>query len=69
MISRFLAVLGNVTLWAGYAFAALCFALLVYSFSQGGARDLATWVITLGFGVTPVIIGSAIRYILRGQKA
>ena len=27
------------------------------------------WVITLGFGVIPVIIGSAIRYILRGQKA
>ena len=27
------------------------------------------WVITLGFGVTAVIIGYAIRYILEGQKA
>jgi len=27
------------------------------------------WVITLGFGVTAVIIGYAIRYILDGQKA
>ena len=69
MIPRILAVLGNMTLWAGYAFAALCLALLVYSFSQDGARDLATWVITLGFGVTAVIIGYDIRYILRGQKA
>jgi len=64
MISRVLLVLGNVTLWAGYAFAALCFALLVYSFSQDGARDAATWVITLGLGVTAVIMGYAIRYIL-----
>ena len=32
-------------------------------------RDVATWVITLGFGVTAVIIGYAIRYILGGQKA
>ena len=69
MISRVLALLGNVTLWAGYAFAALCLALLVYSFSQGGARDVATWLITIGFGVTAVIIGYAIRFILRGQKA
>jgi len=58
MISRVLLVLGNVTLWAGYAFAALCFALLVYSFSQDGARDAATWVITLGLGVTAVIWGT-----------
>ena len=69
MISRILALLGNVTLWAGYAFAALCLALLVYSFSQDGARDVATWVITLGLGVTAVIMGYAIRYILRGQNA
>ena len=69
MIPRILAVLGNVTLWAGYAFAALCLALLVYSFTQDGARDVATWVITLGLGVTAVIIGYAIRFILRGQKA
>src|SRR5262245_61013281 len=55
--------------WVGYAFAALCLALLVYSFSQDGARDAATWVITLGFGITPVIIGYGIRYILGGQKA
>ena len=27
------------------------------------------WVITLGFGVTAVIIGYAISYILDGQKA
>jgi hypothetical protein len=69
MIPRILAVLGNMTLWAGYAFAALCLALLVYSFSQDGARDVATWVITLGLGVTAVTMGYAIRYILRGQKA
>jgi hypothetical protein len=69
MIPRILAVFGNMTLWAGYAFAALCLALLVYSFSQDGARDVATWVITLGLGVTAVIMGYAIRYILRGQKA
>ena len=69
MIPRTFALLGNVTLWVGYAFAALCLALLVYAFSQDGARDLATWVITLGFGVTVVIIGYAIRYILNGQKA
>jgi hypothetical protein len=69
MIPRILAVLGNMTLWAGYAFAALCLALLVYSFSQDGARDVATWVITLGLGGTAVIMGYAIRYILRGQKA
>ena len=69
MIPRILALLGNVTLWAGYAFAALCFALLVYSFSQDGAHDVATWVITLGLCVTAVIIGHAIRYILSGQKA
>src|SRR5215471_21088143 len=48
MIPRIFALLGNVTLWVGYAFAALCLALLVYSFSQDGARDVATWVITLG---------------------
>jgi len=69
MIPRILALLGNVTFWTGYAFAALCLALLVYSFSQDGARDVATWVITLGFGVTAVIIGYAIRYIFGGQKA
>jgi len=69
MIPRILAVLGNMTLWVGYAFAALCLALLVYSFSQDGARDVATWVITLGLGVTAVTMGYAIRYILRGQKA
>ena len=69
MIPRIFALLGNVTLWVGYAFAGLCLALLVYSFSQGGARDAATWVITLGLGVTAVIMGYAIRYILRGQKA
>ena len=69
MIPRIFALLGKVTLWVGYAFAALCLALLVYSFSQDGARDAATWVITLGFGVTVVIIGYTIRYILGGQKA
>ena len=69
MIPRILALLGSVTLWAGYASAALCLALLVYSFSQDGARDVATWVITLGLGVTAVTMGYAIRYILRGQKA
>ena len=57
MIPRILALLGSVTLWAGYAFAVLCLALLVYSFSQDGARDVATWIISLGFGVTAVIIG------------
>jgi hypothetical protein len=69
MIPRIFALLGSMTLWAGYAFAALCLALLVYSFSQDGARDVATWVITLGLGVTAVIMGYGIRYILRGQKA
>ena len=69
MIPRIFALLGNVTLWVGYAFAALCLALLVYSLSQDGARDVATWVITLGFGVTAVIIGYAICYILGGQRA
>ena len=64
MIARILALFGNVTLWAGCAFAALCVALLVYSFAHDGARDLATWVITLGVSAVAVIIGCAIRYIL-----
>jgi hydrogenase/urease accessory protein HupE len=68
MIARILALLGNVTFWAGYAFMTLCLALLVYAVSQGGARDVATWVITVGVGVTAVIIGYAIRYILGGNQ-
>ena len=69
MITRSLALLGNVMFWAGYAFATLCLALLIYAVSQGGAPDVATWVITLGVGATAVIIGYAIRYIFGGQKA
>jgi hypothetical protein len=69
MITRIFALLGNVTLWAGYAFATLCLVILVYAASQDGARDVATWVITLGIGATAVITGYAIRYLLGGQKA
>ena len=68
MIGRVLALIGNVVLWAGYAFAAFFLALLVYAASQGGARELATWVITLSVCAASIVIGFLIRYILGGNR-
>jgi hypothetical protein len=68
MIGRILALLGNVVLWVGYAFAAFFLALLVYAASQGGARELATWVITLSVCAASIVIGFLIRYILGGNR-
>jgi hypothetical protein len=68
MIARILALLGNVVLWAGYAFAAFLLALLVYAASQGGAREVATWVITLSVCAAAVVIGFLIQYILAGNR-
>jgi hypothetical protein len=68
MIARILARLGNVVLWAGYAFAAFLLALLVYAASQGGAREVATWVITLSVCAAAVVIGFLIQYILAGNR-
>jgi uncharacterized protein involved in cysteine biosynthesis len=63
-----LALLGNVVLWASYAFAALCLALLVYSASQGGARDVATWLITLSVCAAAIVIGLVFQYILSSNR-
>jgi hypothetical protein len=68
MIGRVLALIGNVVLWVGYAFAAFFLALLVYAASQGGARELATWVITLSVCAASIVIGFLIRYILGGNR-
>jgi hypothetical protein len=68
MIGRILALLGNVVLWVGYAFAAFFLALLAYAASQGGARELATWVITLSVCAASIVIGFLIRYILGGNR-
>jgi hypothetical protein len=68
MIAYMLALLGNVMLWAGYAFAAFFLALLVYAASQGGAREVATWVITLSVCAAAIVLGSLIRYILGGNR-
>jgi|RhiMetdeSRZDD1v2_1073273.scaffolds.fasta_scaffold1162162_2 hypothetical protein len=68
MIGRILALLGNVVLWVGYAFAAFFLALVVYAASQGGARELATWVITLSVCAASIVIGFLIRYILGGNR-
>jgi len=67
MIGRILALLGNVVLWVGYAFAAFFLALVVYAASQGGAREL-TWVITLSVCAASIVIGFLIRYILGGNR-
>jgi general stress protein CsbA len=63
-----LALLGNVVLWVGYAFAAFFLALLVYAASQRGARELATWVITLSVCAASIVIGFLIRCILGGNR-
>ena len=68
MIVQILALLGNVMLWAGYVFAALFFALLVYAASQGGAREIATWAITLAVCAAAITIGFLGRYILGGNR-
>jgi hypothetical protein len=68
MIGRILTLLGNVVLWVGYAFAAFFLALLVYAASQGGARELATWVITLSVCAASIVIGFLIRCILGGNR-
>ena len=68
MIVQILAQVGNVVLWAGYVFAALFLALLVYAASQGGARDVATWAITLAVCTACVAIGFLVRYILGGNR-
>jgi len=63
-----LATLGNVMLWLTYAFAALLMALLVYAASQGGALDVATWVISLSVCAAVIAIGFLIRYLLSGNR-
>jgi hypothetical protein len=68
MIAHILAVLGKVVFWAGYAFAAFFLALLVYAASQGGAREVATWAITLSVCAAAIVIGFLIQYILVGNR-
>jgi hypothetical protein len=68
IIAHMLTLLGNVVLWASYAFAALCLSLLVYAASQGGARDVATWVITLSVCSAAIVIGLVFQYILRRNR-
>ena len=67
MIAHILALLGNVMLWAGYVFAALLLALLVYAASQGGG-EVATWTITLAVCAAAITIGFLGRYILGGNR-
>jgi hypothetical protein len=69
MIAHILAKLGNVVFWAGYAFSALFLTLLVYAASQGGARDVATWAITLAVCAAAIAIGFLVRYILGGNRS
>jgi hypothetical protein len=68
MIAQILALLGNVMLWVGYVFAALFLALLVYAASQGAAREVATWAITLAVCAAAIAIGFFVRYILGGNR-
>ena len=68
MIAHILALLGKVILWASYAFAALFLALLVYAASQGGAREVVTWLITLSVCAASIVIGFLIRYVLGGNR-
>jgi hypothetical protein len=68
MIAYILALLGKVILWAGYVFAALFLALLVYAASQGGAREVATWFITLSVCAASLVIGFLFHYILVGNR-
>jgi hypothetical protein len=68
MIVQILTLLGNVMLWAGYVFAALLLALLVYAASQGGAREVATWAITLAVCAAAITVGFLGRYILGGNR-
>jgi hypothetical protein len=68
VIAHILALLGKVILWAGYAFAALFLALLVYAASQGGAREVATWFITLSVCAASIVIGFLFHYILVGNR-
>jgi len=63
-----LARLGSVVLWASYVFAAFLLGLLVYAFSIGGARDVATWIITLAVCAAAIVIGHAIQYFLAGNQ-
>jgi len=63
-----LALLGNMVLWTGYAFAAFFMALLVYAASQGGAREIETWVITLSVCAAAIVFGFLIQYILGGKR-
>ena len=68
MVAHMLALFGNAVLWASYAFAALCLVLLVYAASEGGAREVTTWVIMLSLCTAAVVIGSLIQYILGGKR-
>jgi hypothetical protein len=68
MIAQILALLGNVVLWASYAFAAVFLVLLVYAASQGGARDIETWAITLSVCAAAIVFGLIIQYILGGKR-
>ena len=68
MIAHISALLGNVVFWAGYVFAGLFLTLLVYAASQGGARDVATWAITLAVCTAAITIGFLGRYILGGNR-
>ena len=63
-----LALLGNVVLWFSYIFATCFLALLVYATSQGGARDIATWIIGLSVCAAAIAIGFLFRYILSGKR-
>jgi hypothetical protein len=67
MIPHMLALLGNVVLWVSYAFAAICLTLLVYAASEGGAREVATWVIYQSAQLA-IVIGSVVQYILGGRR-
>jgi len=68
MIAHMLALLGNVVLWVSYAFAAICLTLLVYAASEGGAREVATWVIMVSVCAAAIVIGSVVQYILGGRR-
>jgi hypothetical protein len=67
-MAHMLALFGNVVLWASYAFAMLCLVHLVYAVSQGGAREVATWVVMISLCTAALVIGSLIRYILGGKR-
>ena len=68
MITRILALLGNVVLFACYAFAAFFLGLLVYAATQHEAHEVTTWVVTLAVCAAAIVMGHTIRYILGGNR-